>query len=196
MDGLVLAPNPARKVHTPHLLFGVRKSQGPERNGKLSLPASISNFALNVPDTVPVIVAPPPVFTHLTFSLGTLRISPENDAIPVVVEGVDNKREVVAFPRTEISGDLSDDKSLLTGRVKTVNSQVEVPIVIQNSDFSTFRGGFSHLWIVLDEIGGDLCKAPCRLVQVSVDDDGGFNVKGGDLSVGVLGQRNLGQEAQ
>ena len=184
------------EVQSPDLFFDVPKAKRPEGNGKLGLPALIRDLALHLPDGIPVVGPSLSISTHLTFSLGASRIGPEDVTVAVIVEGVENHREVIAVAGTEISDDLRHGESLSSGRVIAVHSQVKILVVVEQSNLGSFGGGFSGIGLVLNEISGHFRQAPLGFIQVAVDGEGRFDVNGRQDQIAFLGQGEGGQAGQ
>ena len=106
---LVLTHDSAREVHPPHLVLGVPEAQASERDREFGLPALLRDSALDVPDGVPVIIASvSAVLRRLTIPVAPLGVGGKNEAVAIIVKGIQNHGKDVGLSRLKVPPKIVD----------------------------------------------------------------------------------------
>src|SRR5690606_24972559 len=73
-----------------------------------------------------------------------------------------------------------------TGRIKTINAQVKIIVIVKNTDFSRLRGRLAGGGNLLYEILGRLGQLPLGLIQLPIDHDRTLDLHSFDFELFVV----------
>ncbi len=126
----------------------------------------------HLPHAVPVDIGQLTVAEDLRIVAGAGGVDEELEARDAVVQAVDDEAEHVGVVTLEVLVE-GVDPNPGGVRIEAPGRDIQVGVVIEDHHLRLIHGGLAGLRLDLNEIGGNLSSLPGRLVQPSVERDGG-----------------------
>ena len=140
----------AAEVDPPELGSAGHVTERAERDPDLHGVPVVEKVALHPPDRVPVGVRVPFV-GHLRVEQGAQRVRVEQEAVPPVVEGVDDDREAVAPVDVPLVAAHLVGHQTLRVAFFEFGGDVEAVRVVEHPDAGALRGGRTFVGLLLDK---------------------------------------------
>ena len=186
---LVVRSDVPAELDAPHLVHAGPEAEGLERNLHLDRPAAVEAAGAHVPDGIPVGVGVPLV-GDLLIAEPPDGIDAEGEAVPVVVEGVEDDDEPVVVDELErVPLHLVGDPRRLGNRLVDAGPHVDRLVVEEDPGVGRLRGRGPLVGRLLDEIAERLDGGVDRLVEHAVQLQGRVEADGAHRRppVGVAG---------
>ena len=167
---LVLPSDDPPEVDSPRLVAPGRIAQRLERNRHLDGPSAVEAPGLHVPHGVPVVVGRT-LIGDLPVREPANRVGVKDVAVALVVEGVEEHREVVVLPQLRRVSPHLVGHAALGVRLEAPSRDVNVVVIEEDPRLGLLGGRLELVRLLLDEPADRFDGGVDRLVELPVDMD-------------------------